>query len=149
MVNAVRYEIEHVSRYRYAFQAQRCTMLLCLKPDNDRGQRLLDFEIQTVPPAFLNQETDCFGNRRHVLNLHSEHQTLEITARSTVEPAFLAPLPQPVLAPMPGKKSGPGKSPSPIGNSSIRARWPSRHRFSPISLTEMTSSAAMILSRDY
>ena len=95
MVNAVRYEIEHVSRYRYAFQAQRCTMLLCLKPDNDRGQRLLDFEIQTVPPAFLNQETDCFGNRRHVLNLHSEHQTLEITARSTVEPAFLAPLPQP------------------------------------------------------
>ncbi len=93
MVNAVRYEIEHVSRYRYAFQAQRCTMLLCLKPDNDRGQRLLDFEIQTVPPAFLNQETDCFGNRRHVLNLHSEHHTLEITARSTVEPAFLAPLP--------------------------------------------------------
>ena len=85
MAGAVRYEIEHVSRYSYDSSARQCVMLLCLEPLQDRGQRLLDFEIGTRPLAFLNRETDCFGNARHLLDLHREHRTLEITARSTVE----------------------------------------------------------------
>ena len=68
-------------------------MLLCLEPRKDRGQRLLDFEIETQPPANLNRETDCFGNTRHLLDLHQTHQILEITTRSTVEVAFAPPLP--------------------------------------------------------
>ena len=93
MTGAVRYEIEHLSRYCYTAPAQQCVMLLCLEPREDRGQRLLDFEIETQPPANLNRETDCFGNTRHLLDLHQAHQTLEITTRSTVEVASAPPLP--------------------------------------------------------
>ena len=93
MTGAVRYEIEHVSRYSYTAPVQQCVMLLCLEPREDRGQRLLDFEIETQPPANLNRETDCFGNTRHLLDLHQMHQILKITTRSTVEVAYAPPLP--------------------------------------------------------
>ena len=94
MTAALRYEIEHVSRYRYAAPARQCMMLLCLRPREDRGQRLLHFGIETQPPARLNPEADCFGNVRHVLDVHRTHEVLEITARSTVETAPAAPLPE-------------------------------------------------------
>ena len=93
MTGAVRYEIEHRSRYSYTAPVQQCVMLLCLEPREDRGQQLLDFEIETSPPANLSRETDCFGNARHLLDLHQTHQTLEITTRSTVEVASAPPLP--------------------------------------------------------
>ena len=93
MTGAVRYEIEHLSHYSYTAPVQQCVMLLCLEPRQDRGQRLLDFEIETSPPANLNRETDCFGNTRHLLDLHQTHQILEITTRSTVEVASAPPLP--------------------------------------------------------
>ena len=92
MAGAVRYEIEHVSRYSYDASARQCVMLLCLEPLSDRGQRLLDFEIETRPAAFLNRQTDCFGNARPLLDLNRKHQTLEIAARSTIEV-----LPRPAL----------------------------------------------------
>ena len=93
MTGAVHYEIEHISRYSYTAPVQQCVMLLCLEPRKDRGQRLLDFEIETQPPANLNRETDCFGNTRHLLDLHQTHQILEITTRSTVEMLPTSPLP--------------------------------------------------------
>ena len=93
MTGVVRYEIEHVSRYRYTAPVRQCVMLLCLKPREDQGQQLLHFEIETQPPACLNREEDCFGNTRHVLDIHRSHQVLEITARSTVEAAPPLPLP--------------------------------------------------------
>ena len=91
---APRYEIEHVSRYSYDSSVRQCVMLLCMEPLQDRGQRLLDFEIETRPLAFLNRETDCFGNARHLLDLHREHRTLEVTSRATVEASAAAPLPE-------------------------------------------------------
>ncbi len=93
MAGTVRYEIRHVSRYRYAFPARECVMLLCLKPRSDGGQRLLGFDIEARPRASMTVETDPFGNSRHVLYLHRPHDFLEIAARSTVEPATPAPLP--------------------------------------------------------
>lgn len=68
-------------------------MMLCLKPQNDRGQRVLNFGIKTDPAALLTSEQDCFGNTRHLFNLNGEHQVLEIIARSTVSPAPFSPLP--------------------------------------------------------
>lgn len=93
MIGAIRYAIEHTSRYCYTAPVQQCVMLLCLEPRKSRGQRLLNFEIETRPPASLNRETDCFGNVRHLLDLHQAHQTLEITTRSTVEALPTPPLP--------------------------------------------------------
>ena len=89
----MRYEIEHVSRYLYTAPVQRCVMSLCLQPRDDRGQRLLHFAVSTAPPARLNGETDCFGNTKHIINIHQEHDALEITTHSTVETASPTALP--------------------------------------------------------
>ena len=94
MAGAVRYAIEHVSRYRYASRVRRCAMLLCLEPRGDRGQRLLHFGIETRPSGGLSRERDGFGNVRHVLDVHEGHRVLEITARSTVESAPAPVLPE-------------------------------------------------------
>jgi len=94
MAGALRHEIEHVSRYRYESDARRCTMLLCLEPRADRGQRLLDFTIETRPRGGLSRERDGFGNVRHMLDVHEAHRALEITARSTVESAPAPALPR-------------------------------------------------------
>ena len=93
MAGAIQYGIKHISSYLYASPARQCVMLLCLQPRDDRGQRLLHFEIETEPPSSLSTETDCFGNTRHVLNIHRDHESLEITARSKVEPAPFRQLP--------------------------------------------------------
>ena len=85
MAGAVRYDIEHVSRYRYERSVRQCAMLLCLEPRGGPGQRLLRFGIETRPGGGLSRETDSFGNVRHVLDVNQVHRTLEITTRATVE----------------------------------------------------------------
>lgn len=87
------YEITHHTRYVYARPAWRSVMALCLQPRSDRRQELLAFAIATDPPAPLNAETDCFGNTRHVFNLHRAHQRIDITARARVRPAHPPSLP--------------------------------------------------------
>ena len=87
------YEIEHVSRYLYSSPVQHCALSLCLKPRNDAQQRLLNFDVATVPTAPLNSAMDSFGNTKHFLNIHQEHEALEVTARSTVERKPPVPLP--------------------------------------------------------
>ena len=89
----MRYEIEHVSRYLYTAPVQRCMMSLCLQPRDDGGQRLLHFEVSTAPTAPLSYETDAFGNTKHVLNVHREHEVLEVATRCTVETPLPAALP--------------------------------------------------------
>ncbi len=87
------YQIEHVSRYRYSSPARHCALSLCLMPRDDARQRLLRFEIVTDPEAPQNSEADSFGNTRHVINIHREHQLLEIVSRSSVELDPPAPVP--------------------------------------------------------
>ncbi len=80
----VRYEIEHISRYRYEWPVRNCVMAVCLQPQDDERQQLLRFELTTDPPAPNNAEPDGFGNTKHVLNIHREHESLVITAHSIV-----------------------------------------------------------------
>ena len=82
---AALFEIEHVSRYIYASPVRHCVMALCMKPRDDNGQRLLHFEVSTVPHAPLEDEVDGFGNTKQVLTIHTAHQVLEVTACSTVQ----------------------------------------------------------------
>ena len=96
MAATTRYEITHVSRYVYSSPVRGCVMSLCLQPSDDPPQRLLEFEIDTAPLSSMNSETDCFGNTKHVINIHREHEALEIVARSEVETAA-APPPSGVL----------------------------------------------------
>ncbi len=90
---ATRYHIEHVSRFAYTAPVRRCTMSLCLRPLESPGQRLLDFSVETTPPASFTTETDPFGNTRHVLTLHREHDRLEVVSTSDVEVDPPPPLP--------------------------------------------------------
>ena len=91
MAASSRYEITHVSRYAYTTPVRGCVMSLCLQPNDEPPQRLLDFAIATDPLSSKNSETDCFGNTKHVMNVHREHEALEIVARSVVETAAAAP----------------------------------------------------------
>ena len=87
-----RYRIEHITRFVYSHPVRRCTMSLCLQPIQAPGQRLVDFSVKTTPPGRLTTETDPFGNTRHVLTLHRDHDLLEVVSTSEVEVA-----PPPVL----------------------------------------------------
>ena len=69
-------------------------MSLCLAPRHDAGQRLVCFDLETDPPAPVNEQRDSFGNTKHILNVHREHRALTITARSTVEQMPAATLPE-------------------------------------------------------
>ncbi len=79
------FEIEHTTRYTYDEPARHCVMALCMRPRDDRGQRLHSFDVWTDPPSSMTAETDSFGNARHVLSVLREHAAIEITALSRVE----------------------------------------------------------------
>ena len=85
MQGTTRYEITHISRYSYSLPVLGCVMSLCLKPRDNADQQRLGFELSTAPPSSINSERDIFGNTKHVLNIHREHEALAITAWSTVE----------------------------------------------------------------
>ncbi len=93
MTGPVRREIRHVSRYFYPRPVRDSVMSLCMKPRDDATQKLLEFRVQTEPAALISEGTDCFGNAKHVLNIHFAHRSVEIVARSTVEKRPPAPLP--------------------------------------------------------
>lgn len=81
----LRYDIEHRTRYEYSDSVRGCVLLLCLQPSPTSGQRVRRFEIETTPAASLSPETDCFGNRRHVLNVHRRHGELVVASRFRAE----------------------------------------------------------------
>jgi len=85
MAENVRYRIEHVTKYRYGFPVRNCAMSLALRPLEDRWQRVSAFRIGTEPEGSVFPVTDAFGNTRHQLHLNRDHQSLSITARSTVD----------------------------------------------------------------
>ena len=60
-------------------------MSLALRPLEDRRQRVSAFRIETEPEGSVFPVSDAFGNTRHQLHLNRDHQSLSITARSTVE----------------------------------------------------------------
>ena len=88
-----RFEIEHVSRYRYASPAWYSVMSLCLRPRESVRQQLLQFDLSTHPLATLSTAIDPYGNTKHVFSVHQRHEALEIKARSSVETGPAAQLP--------------------------------------------------------
>ncbi len=93
MKRTMHYDVEHRTRYGYVKNARGWVLMLCLQPVSWPGQRLLEFEIDTAPAAPLSPERDCFGNRRHVLNVHRRHRELKVTSRLMAE---VDPQPRPV-----------------------------------------------------
>ena len=88
------YRIRHFTRFFYTVPVLHCTMSLCLAPRRSGGRPAPAFEVSTSPAAPISAEVDPFGNTRHVLTIHSEHSSLEVAARSTVEAAPAPALPE-------------------------------------------------------
>ena len=83
--NPARYRIEHLSRFQYSEPVRRCTMSLCIQPLESSRQRLWDFSVTTTPPSGFTNETDPFGNVRHVLTVNRRHELLEVVSNASVE----------------------------------------------------------------
>ena len=60
-------------------------MSLCLRPLQDRRQKVSDFFLSVDPPAIFSQERDCFGNLFFYFDIHRLHHTLKIVMKSEVK----------------------------------------------------------------
>ncbi len=59
-------------------------MTVCKQPQNDAGQHVESFEIETTPGSVLHDYEDCFGNAACFFDIPGEHQELLVDARSIV-----------------------------------------------------------------
>lgn len=93
MAGLNRFEIEHVSHYRYTSPARHSVMSLCLQPRDSVRQQLLRFNLTTDPFALSSVGTDPYGNTQHVFSVHRWHESLKIMSRATVDTGPAAQLP--------------------------------------------------------
>ena len=98
MAGLNRFEIEHVSHYRYSPPARHSVMSLCLRPRDSVRQQLLRFDLTTDPFTLSSVSTDPYGNTKHVLSVHQWHESLRITARATVDTGPASQLPSALAA---------------------------------------------------
>jgi transglutaminase-like putative cysteine protease len=82
----VRLEVEHRTGYRYAAPVSLAHHLAHLQPLADAHQRLLAFDLETVPePVALQAELDAFGNVQHLFSVAQPHEAITVLARSRVQ----------------------------------------------------------------
>ncbi|TMF14863.1 MAG: transglutaminase family protein [Chloroflexi bacterium] len=82
---AVKLEIMHSTRYRYAGPIAETVMEVRLRPMDGNGQRCLDFKLELSHGVKARAYVDGFGNHVHYFNLVRPHSGLSVISRSTVE----------------------------------------------------------------
>ncbi|MDE2815333.1 MAG: transglutaminase family protein [Chloroflexota bacterium] len=93
-----RFAIEHVSHYRYTSPARHSIMSLCLRPRNSVKQHLLHFALTTDPFTLYSSGMDPYGNIKNVFSVHQWHESLKITAHTTIDTGPAAQLPTSLAA---------------------------------------------------
>lgn len=79
------YQITHLTSYRHRGNATAAWQSLHLQPRHEASQHCDSFELEVSPhPGDLTSRLDFFGNKQHVLTIHSPHKELTITSRSRV-----------------------------------------------------------------
>ena len=82
----MKYEIRHVTTYRYFGVVSSATCIVRLQPRDGKGQICLSSQVAMSPtPSETTEQTDFFGNRTLAFRLETSHRELTITARSVVE----------------------------------------------------------------
>ena len=82
----MKYEISHVTTYRYVGAVSSAACMLRLRPRDIRGQTCLSSQLTISPKASeLSELTDFFGNRTAAFRLETSHRELSIAAVSVVE----------------------------------------------------------------
>lgn len=81
----MRFEIKHVTSYRYAIPAAEGYAEARLTPPTLPTQNILQHRIDCEPGTKLSGYTDFFGNHVHFFSLPYRHRKLTITNRALVE----------------------------------------------------------------
>jgi transglutaminase-like putative cysteine protease len=79
------YSIRHITRFRYSEPVRESVMSLYMQPRTEGRQRLQSFQVQIRPHAQLFAYSDHLGNAVYHFDVPGAHDTLTITADSTVE----------------------------------------------------------------
>jgi transglutaminase-like putative cysteine protease len=89
---AVRYHVNHATKYTYDDAVTRSQQLLHLAPRAHPRQRCLEHALQIEPePARRLDRADCFGNPVSVLDFDRAHRVLAITSTILIEVSARAP----------------------------------------------------------
>ena len=89
-----RFQVEHVSDFRYGEPAQGSLMVLRLHPREDNGQRAAGFALDIDPAATPIAFDDPFGNTCHLFNIHRAHKHTSVRSRADVVTAPAPDLPE-------------------------------------------------------
>ena len=89
-----RFQVEHLSDFRYREPAQGSLMVLRLHPREDGGQRLASFALEIDPAASPVAFRDAFGNACHLFNVHRAHEHTAVRSQADVETAPAPDLPE-------------------------------------------------------
>lgn len=60
-------------------------MSLCMKPRESRKQHLEHYALEIEPETTVDEDTDIFGNNRHIFDVHRPHKSLTVTSRARVQ----------------------------------------------------------------
>jgi transglutaminase-like putative cysteine protease len=86
--------VRHSTRYQYDEPVRESVMEVWMQPQKRANQRLISFELEIDPAAQLFSYADSFGNAVYHFDIPQPHERLTIMARSAVETAVPAELPE-------------------------------------------------------
>jgi transglutaminase-like putative cysteine protease len=82
----MRYQIKHITEYKYQELVNTAHNRLCLVPLNLTEQKCLSSSIKVLPvPVEQEYRTDFFGNTLYFVSIYKEHNKLEVTSESLVD----------------------------------------------------------------
>lgn len=82
----MRYQVRHITKYKYAARVSHCYNLANLIPRNTARQTCLDSRMIIEPNAtHANKRTDYFGNESYHFEIQTPHTELSIIAESEID----------------------------------------------------------------
>ena len=84
----MRYQVKHITKYKYANKVSHCYNLANLMPRNTARQTCLESRMIISPQeTHANKRTDYFGNHSYHFEIQTPHSELTITAESLIDVA--------------------------------------------------------------
>ncbi len=81
-----RYQVIHKTSYTYDLPVTTSYGRGCLRPRASASQTLLEHSLTVDPlPQVTDETRDLFGNYTHYLEIHTDHEHLEVTKESVVD----------------------------------------------------------------
>ncbi len=82
----MRYQIKHITEYKYQELVNTAHNRLCLVPLNLPEQKCLSSSIKVLPvPDEQEYRTDFFGNTLYFVSIYKEHNKLEVISESLID----------------------------------------------------------------